>query len=163
MRAHPTDTVVFRKAGCVRGRRLRNITLIIRPHNNAIQPPFVDHRIGMEDAHALFPRLPSTHKNADKHGEGGRIRQIEAVFDQAVFNAAERGVGNTCDPETYSIDDEYLFCDDLLVAPIIGTESDEREVYLPAGTWVDFYTGEAVAAGRFIVCTEKIPVYRRIG
>ena len=67
----------------------------------------------------------------------------------------------TCDPETYGIDDEYLFCADLLVAPIIGTESDAREVYLPAGRWTDFYTGEAVPAGRFTVTTEKIPVYRR--
>lgn len=68
----------------------------------------------------------------------------------------------TDDPETYQIDDEYLFCEDLLVAPIIGTESDEREVYLPEGNWVDFFTGEPVKAGRFIVHTEGIPVYRKI-
>lgn len=66
------------------------------------------------------------------------------------------------DPETFAIDDEYLFGDDLLVAPIIGTESDEREVYLPAGQWVDFFTGQPVEAGRFTVCTTGIPVYRRI-
>jgi len=68
----------------------------------------------------------------------------------------------THDPETYQIDDEYLFCDDLLVAPIIGTESDEREVYLPDGNWVDFFTGEPVQAGRFVVNTEGIPVYKKI-
>ena len=68
----------------------------------------------------------------------------------------------TDDPETYQIDDEYLFCDDLLAAPIIGTESDEREVYLPNGNWVDFFTGEPVKAGRFVVCTEGIPVYKKI-
>ena len=66
------------------------------------------------------------------------------------------------DPETYAIDDEYLFGDDLLVAPIIGTESDEREVYLPAGQWVDFFTDQPVESGRFTVCTEGIPVYKRI-
>ena len=67
----------------------------------------------------------------------------------------------TDDAEVYKIDDEYMFCDDLLVAPIIGTESDEREVYLPAGEWENFFTGERVEAGRFKVCTEGIPVYRR--
>ncbi len=95
------------------------------------------------------------------------IPKLKAAFDRyrdtGVPPVRALVMDYTCDPETYGIDDEYLFCDDLLVAPIIGTESDEREVYLPAGTWVDFYTGEAVAAGRFIACTEKIPVYRRIG
>ena len=60
-----------------------------------------------------------------------------------------------------SVDDEYMFCDNLLVAPIIGTESDEREVYLPAGEWENFFTGESVEAGRFKVSTEGIPVYRK--
>lgn len=70
---------------------------------------------------------------------------------------------HTDDPETYGIDDEYYFCDDLLVAPIIGTESDTREVYLPEGKWVDFHTGEPQPSGYFTVTTEKIPVYRKIG
>lgn len=69
----------------------------------------------------------------------------------------------TDDDEVYKIDDEYMFCDNLLVAPIIGIESDEREVYLPAGKWEDFFTGDEVKAGRFTVCTEGIPVYRKIG
>ena len=68
----------------------------------------------------------------------------------------------TDDAETYTIDDEYMFGNDLLVAPIIGTESDEREVYLPAGEWVDYFTGEPVTAGKFTVCTEGIPVYRKV-
>lgn len=68
----------------------------------------------------------------------------------------------TDDAETYQIDDEYMFCDDLLVAPIISTESDEREVYLPAGEWIDYFTGERVEAGRFTVKTEGIPVYKKI-
>ncbi|MCR5041613.1 MAG: glycoside hydrolase [Clostridia bacterium] len=67
----------------------------------------------------------------------------------------------TDDPEAGGIDDEYLFCSDLLVAPITGTQSDAREVYLPAGDWFDFYTGEPVPNGRFSVTTEKIPVYRK--
>ncbi len=93
------------------------------------------------------------------------IPMLKAAFD--TYHATGRPpvralvMDYTDDPETYRIDDEYLFCDDLLVAPVIGTESDEREVYLPAGEWEDFFTGEPVAAGRFTVCTEGIPVYRR--
>ena len=67
----------------------------------------------------------------------------------------------TDDPETYHIDDEYLFCDDLLVAPITDFESDSREVYLPAGEWFDYYTGETVPSGKFTVTNENIPVFVR--
>jgi len=67
----------------------------------------------------------------------------------------------TDDPEVYNIDDEYLFCDDLLVAPIAAGKGSTREVYLPAGEWEDFFTKEPVAAGRHTVTTENIPVYRK--
>lgn len=68
----------------------------------------------------------------------------------------------TDDPETYQIDDEYLLCDDLLVAPIIG-DNDGRKIYLPKGEWVNFFTGEKQECGWFEVETTNIPVYRRIG
>ncbi len=64
----------------------------------------------------------------------------------------------TDDPETYAIDDEYMFCDNLLVAPLTAA-SDTRRVYLPAGKWVNFFTREPVQAGWHEVTTEDIPVY----
>jgi len=67
----------------------------------------------------------------------------------------------TEDSETYQIDDEYIFCGDLIVAPLTA-DSDERKVYLPQGGWVDFWTGETVKSGWFTVNTEKIPVYERV-
>ena len=72
----------------------------------------------------------------------------------------------TDDVNTYGVDDEYLFCDDLLVAPIIGWDGenpDERDVYLPeSDKWVDYFTGEPVESGKIHVKTEGIPVYRRV-
>ncbi|MBQ7338313.1 MAG: glycoside hydrolase [Clostridia bacterium] len=65
------------------------------------------------------------------------------------------------DAQTWNIDDEYMFCDKLLVAPMTA-ESDSRRVYLPAGNWVDFYTKEPVAAGWHDVTTESIPVYEMV-
>ncbi len=68
------------------------------------------------------------------------------------------------DAETWKIDDQWLFCEDLLVAPIIAGTGDEREVYLPAAAkWADYFTGEAVESGWHHVNTKGIPVYRRIG
>ncbi|MBQ2721095.1 MAG: glycoside hydrolase [Clostridia bacterium] len=69
----------------------------------------------------------------------------------------------TDDAETYNIDDEWLFCDDLLVAPIPANTGDERKVYLPTNSkWVDYFTGEPVESGWSEVSTKGIPVYKHI-
>jgi alpha-glucosidase len=49
------------------------------------------------------------------------------------------------DPATYTTDDEFLFGDALLVAPITRPGIEHRHVYLPAGTWVQWWTGEVIA------------------
>lgn len=67
----------------------------------------------------------------------------------------------TNDKETYGIDDEYIFCDNLIVAPITE-ECDKRRVYLPEGKWRDFWSGQTVPSGWFEVTTENIPVYEKI-
>ncbi len=66
----------------------------------------------------------------------------------------------TKDENTYEIEDEYIFCDDLIVCPMF-VDADEREVYLPAGNWRDFFTKEKVAAGKFTVKTAGIPVFEK--
>ncbi len=62
------------------------------------------------------------------------------------------------DRETYEIDDEYIFCDQLIVAPMTAA-SDKRRVYLPKGNWQDYWSKEPVECGWFEVETENIPVY----
>jgi len=66
----------------------------------------------------------------------------------------------TDDPNVYNIDDQYVFCDQLVVAPIAAGETG-RDVYLPAGEWVDFFTKEPVQSGTFHVETDFIPVYEK--
>lgn len=65
------------------------------------------------------------------------------------------------DSETYTIDNEYLFCADLLVAPMTAAE-EERRVYIPAGEWVDFFTEEPVECGWLTYRGDGIPVYRKL-
>jgi alpha-glucosidase len=45
------------------------------------------------------------------------------------------------DKETYSLDDEFLFGDSLLVAPVTRPGTEYRHVYLPEGSWFQFWTG----------------------
>ncbi len=72
------------------------------------------------------------------------------------------------DPITRGIEDAYLLGADLLVAPIFS-ESHEpvaRNLYLPAGEWVDFWTDERITGGRYVTrvsALDTIPVYVRTG
>ncbi len=70
------------------------------------------------------------------------------------------------DPETYGLQDQLLFGRDLLVAPVLREAATEREVYLPASDWYDYWTGRLVAGGRRLrvpVTPESIPIYVRAG
>ncbi len=67
----------------------------------------------------------------------------------------------TNDRETYAIDDQYLFCEELMVAPVTEKQT-ERRVYIPKGKWVDFFTGEPVANGWINYIGENIAVYRKV-
>ena len=59
----------------------------------------------------------------------------------------------------YTIDDEYMFGNSMLVAPMTE-DQDEREVYLPTGKWYDFWTGKAYEGGITIVIkSDNIPVF----
>jgi alpha-D-xyloside xylohydrolase len=45
------------------------------------------------------------------------------------------------DPNTYNIEDQYMFGDAFLVAPVYQP-TNKRTVYLPKGKWFDYWTGK---------------------
>ncbi len=62
--------------------------------------------------------------------------------------------------------DEYLYGRDMLVAPVVEKGATSRAVYLPAGGWFDFWSGERHEGGREItraVDLATIPLYVRAG
>ncbi len=66
------------------------------------------------------------------------------------------------DKNVYSINDQFLLGDALLVAPILTEHTFEREVYLPAGAWIDLLTGESVEGGKTVTVKAslaQIPVF----
>ena len=68
------------------------------------------------------------------------------------------------DPAVWAAPTQWLLGDDLLVAPVLEPGIDRLAVYLPAGTWHDVWTGEAVEGGRTLtvpVPFDRIPVFAR--
>ena len=55
------------------------------------------------------------------------------------------------DPEAIRVDDQILCGEHLLMAPGVEEEVTEREVYLPEGSWVDFWTGERFSGRRHVI------------
>jgi len=68
------------------------------------------------------------------------------------------------DPEIWNWPYEYLLGDDLLVAPVVEAGAQTWRVYLPAGKWVDAWTGSIHAGPTTVdrsVPLDEIPVYVR--
>ena len=68
------------------------------------------------------------------------------------------------DAEAVKLGDEYLWGRDLLIAPVVEKDAKSRRVYLPAGTWFDWWTGEKLEGRRWVerpVDLATMPIYVR--
>jgi hypothetical protein len=62
--------------------------------------------------------------------------------------------------------DEYLYGDSLLVAPVVTRGLTARSVYLPESQYFDYWTGARVKGGGDVVAQaplEVVPVFARVG
>ena len=70
------------------------------------------------------------------------------------------------DRQVWHIDDEYYFGSEFLVAPVMNSDN-RRDIYLPEGLWVNFFTGERLEGGRWYynveVPLDQMPVFVRPG
>jgi alpha-glucosidase len=70
------------------------------------------------------------------------------------------------DESVYTIDDQFMIGDDLLVAPIVKPDVTSRLVYLPKGTWYDYWTNKKYEGGVMIrvdAPLETVPMFVRGG
>jgi alpha-glucosidase (family GH31 glycosyl hydrolase) len=54
------------------------------------------------------------------------------------------------DPQVQNDVDAWLFGDWLLAAPVVEPGQTEKDVYLPAGRWIDWFNGKVYAGGQTI-------------
>ena len=70
------------------------------------------------------------------------------------------------DPTPSGQNNEFLFGDDLLVAPVVTEGEFKRKVYLPKGTWFDFGSDEAYVGPLTMTVDaplDRIPMFVRAG
>jgi alpha-D-xyloside xylohydrolase len=69
------------------------------------------------------------------------------------------------DPTLYSMDDQYMFGPDMLVAPLFSYEK-KRPIYLPEGGWFDFHNHQRFQGPAWIVFLaplDVLPLFVREG
>ncbi len=66
------------------------------------------------------------------------------------------------DRQVWHIDDEYYFGSEFLVCPVMNS-NNKRDIYLPEGSWINFFTGEPLEGGRWYydveVPLDQMPVF----
>ncbi len=126
--------------------------------------------------HGMPPREPWAY-GAEAEGifrqyDELRYRLMPYIWSEAVA-CAQTGLpmmqplvlGYQDDPATFTIDDEYLFGRDLLIAPMLDL-GPHRNVYLPQGAWIDFWNGERHEGPCWIerqAALDEMPIYVRSG
>ncbi len=70
------------------------------------------------------------------------------------------------DPVCWEVEDQYLYGDRYLVAPILYPGERTRKMYLPAGVnWKEIDGDEIIEGGKWIVAEapmDKMPVFERV-
>ncbi|MFP4228672.1 MAG: TIM-barrel domain-containing protein, partial [Salinivenus sp.] len=70
------------------------------------------------------------------------------------------------DDRLHEVEDSYLLGEALLVAPVLRDSARTRTVRLPEGTWVNYWTDEAMEGGRTVTVDaplDQIPLFVRGG
>jgi alpha-glucosidase (family GH31 glycosyl hydrolase) len=117
-------------------------------HNAAVEPIC---RRYLELRYRLLPYLYSVVREGHLTG----LPVIRALWLHYADDAVARARG-----------DEYLWGPNILVAPVTEKAAKSRRLYLPRGTWYDFWSGEKMEGGREIeraVDLATVPLYVRAG
>lgn len=70
------------------------------------------------------------------------------------------------DTSTYRIESEFMIGSELLVVPIVIEGAVSRDVYLPGGSWYDFWTKKKIEGGKWMKIDapiDHLPLYVKAG
>ncbi len=144
-------------------------TPIFRPHGTALfgvdpntfnypsEPALIDTPFRHDAREAVYQRyrlLPYHYTLSYRHTA---LREPLAAPLYYYFNG---------DTIAENIQDQYMWGRNLMVCPVTEKAQAQRRVYLPAGTWYDWYRGTPQAGHRWISRStplQEIPVYVKAG
>lgn len=147
--------------------------LLVRFYEAAVFAPFFRNHSAMGTRHQEPWRFGKEIMDAIRKTVKLRYRFIPYIYDLA--RECENTGAPIVRPLVYeyphdkkvrNISDEYMLGSYVLVAPVVAAGKMAREVYLPEGTWYDYYTGEKYEGGRYILADaplDKVPLYMKAG
>jgi oligosaccharide 4-alpha-D-glucosyltransferase len=144
-------------------------TPIFRPHGSVNAP---DPKIPQIESEPVFYDEPI--KSITRRFVELRYRLIPYTYTLA-YEASTKGTPmvrpmffyDNTDSNLYKANDQYMFGDALLIAPVLEKGAAKRKLYLPQGEWYNFWnTKEKRTGGEWIevdVTAESIPVFVKAG
>ncbi len=102
-----------------------------------------------------------------------RYELLPAIYT-AFWESSQTGVpimrplvlAHQYDPRVADLDDQFKLGGDLLAAPVLDPGISGRSVYLPAGQWYDFWTGQRLEGGRDLWAhapLDTVPLFVKAG
>lgn len=126
--------------------------------NNAVEPwLFGDEataicKAAIETKYRLFPYIYSYAREAYDKG-WPLIRPLVMEYPD--------------DIEVFNLNSQFLFGEELLVAPVVEEGAASKRIYLPEGEWIDYNNKKTVLAGKqwidYEVVLEEIPLFVKRG
>ncbi len=144
-------------------------TPIFRPHGSVNAP---DPNIPQIESEPVFYDEPN--KSILRRFVQLRYQLMPYTYTLA-YEAATKGTPyvrpmffyDNTDSNLYKANDQYMFGDALLIAPVLEKGATKRKLYLPKGEWYNFWnTREKRTGGEWIeidVTAEMIPVFVKAG
>lgn len=70
------------------------------------------------------------------------------------------------DPETRNMNGQFMVGESLLAAPVVEQGATRKMVYLPEGGWYDYWSGEKLEGGRYVIrraALDECPLFVKAG
>ncbi len=143
-------------------------TPVFRPHGSALEESEPQHNIESEP---VF--YPDPFKSIVRKYIQLRYQLLPYNYTLAYQQAKEGDpltrpmfYNDNTDANLFTAEDQYMWGDNILVAPVLQKGTTERKVYLPKGCWYKYFSNAKIKGGQWInelVDINNIPLYVKAG
>lgn len=144
-------------------------TPVFRPHGSALEELDLEHD-NIESEPVFYP---DPYKSIVRKYVQLRYRLLPYNYTLAYQQAMEGSpltrpmfYDDNTDADLFKAADQYMWGDNIMVAPVLQKGALERKVYLPKGYWYKYFSNAKIKGGQWInelVTIENIPLYVKEG